>query len=744
MIDWVSSIIRNNYQSLDDLLVDETIFSSANGVLGIKGYFTEGYGVESLDGQAMLNGFYNTFPYKYEENSIHFPQQGQTIIQLPDASTILIKANDEYIDLTHAELISLDREYNLKEGITYRSARYRTPKNYEFEINETKFTCFTYKDLAISKISIKSINFQGQLKLASFISMPLVKKEKSNDPRVAQYRKHLQFEGGKVSESYGVLSVKTKETGLMLHVGITHNLAFNYNIEGDRISATYEQKIEPNETLDVVKFQVYQGSHLDIYENIEAILNEIQSFDFYKQQQINYYKHFWINQQTRVSDPIINQSLQYCIFQLNSSGGENKKLQIAAKGLSGLGYEGHYFWDTEIYMIPYFVLTNPDKAKNLLLYRYHHLNQAKNEAYKLGVNHGAKVPWRTINGTEASPYYPAGSAQIHINSDVAFAIMQYYYATLDVEFMEDHGIEMLLETGRFLLEYGHYQNGSFHLDGVTGPDEYTAIVNDNYYTNKMAKAHFEAITYMYEQYPIATRKALKKCSFDENLVKKFNKAARSMTLLIDLDKNIVKQDTTFLDKKNIDLNVFPDEKHPLLLHYHPLFIYRHQLLKQADAILGMVLLQDEPIELFKNSFDYYLARTTHDSSLSKCVYGIAAYRLNQHKLGHEFYLDVVGIDLNNTKKHTQHGLHMANMGGAYLMMIYGLFNIKIDSVLTLNPIKQKTISRVETTIIYQGCRINLMLSPDQLKITVDEPIQMLIYDELVLVSRIKEVLLKHA
>jgi alpha,alpha-trehalose phosphorylase len=744
MIDWVTSIVRDNRKEIDELLVDETIFSSANGILGVKGTFTEGYGIESLDGKAMLNGLYNTFPYKYEENSIHFPQHGQTIIQLPDASNILIKANDELIDLTHAKLTHLSREYNLREGITYRSARYRTPKDFEFEIHETKFTSFTTKDLAISKISITSINFEGQIKLTSSIKMPHVSKEKSNDPRVAQNKKHLQFENGKANESFGILSVQTKETGFWVHVGITHNLPFNYNIVGDRITATYQQTIKPNSTLDVIKYQIYQGSHLDIYDDIEQTLNSIETFEYYKAQQLSYYEQFWLSQNTKVDDLKIHQALQYCVFQLNSSGGEHENLQIAAKGLSGLGYEGHYFWDTEIYMIPYFVLTNPSKAKKLLLYRYHNLDKAKSEAYKLGVKQGAKIPWRTINGTEASPYYPAGSAQIHINSDLAFAIMQYFNATNDVEFMENHGLEMLIETAKFLLAYGHYKNGQFHLDGVTGPDEYTAIVNDNYYTNQMAKTHFESIISMSKRYQSSFLKAIKKCSVGSDFLDELNKAAQSMTRLVDTKLNVVKQDSTFLDKQDIDLNIFPSDKHPLLLHYHPLFIYRHQLLKQADAILAMVLLQNETRDIFDNSYHYYLSRTTHDSSLSKCIYGIAAYQLNQHDLAYEFYLDVVGIDLNNTKKHTQHGLHMANMGGAYLMMIYGLFNIKLNTVLTLSPIKQETIQRIETTIKYQGCTINLALDTQRLKITVDKPIEMLIYEDLVLVSSFKEVLLKHA
>ena len=744
MIDWVSSIIRNNRKEIDELLVDETIFSSANGILGVKGSFTEGYGIESHDGKAMLNGLYNTFPYKYEENSIHFPQHGQTIIQLPDASTILIKANDEFIDLTHAKLTHLSREYNLREGITYRVARYMTPKAFEFEIHETKFTSFVDKDLAISKISITSINFEGQIKLASSIKMPHVNKEKSNDPRVAQNRKHLQFENGKASESFGILSVQTRETGFWVHVGITHNLPFNYNIVGDRITATFQQSIKPGSTLDVIKYQIYQGSHLDIYEDIQHRMNTIESFDYYKEQQISYYEQFWSNQNTKVDDLQIHQALQYCVFQLNSSGGEHGNLQIAAKGLSGLGYEGHYFWDTEIYMIPYFILTNPMKAKKLLLYRYHNLGKAKSEAFKLGVYQGAKIPWRTINGTEASPYYPAGSAQIHINSDLAFAIMQYFNATNDLDFMENYGLEMLIETAQFLLEYGHYKNGQFHLDGVTGPDEYTAIVNDNYYTNQMVKAHFESIISISERYRSSYLKVSKTCSVRSSFLDELKKAVQSMTRLVDTKLNVVKQDSTFLDKQDIDLSIFPSDKHPLLLHYHPLFIYRHQLLKQADAVLAMVLLQNETRDLFDSSYKYYLSRTTHDSSLSKCIYGIAAYQLNQHDLAYEFYLDVIGIDLNNTKKHTQHGLHMANMGGAYLMMIYGLFNIRLNVILAISPIKQETIKRIETTIKYQGSTINLVLDSKLLKITVDKPIEMMIYDELILVSSFKEVLLKHA
>ena len=204
-------------------------------------------------------------------------------------------------------------------------------------------------------------------------------------------------------------------------------------------------------------------------------------------------KTFWTISNVGVSKGILDQTLKYNAYMLYHHSPSDGYRSIAAKGISGEGYEGHYFWDTETYMLPYFILTHKEKAKALLMFRYHTLDEARLEAKNLGATRGAKIPWRTISGVESSPYYPAGSAQIHINSDVALAFINYYYATKDEDFMFSYGVELLLETALFYLEYGHFKNDTFHLYGVTGPDEYTAIINDNYYTNKLAKTHMSFI-----------------------------------------------------------------------------------------------------------------------------------------------------------------------------------------------------------------------------------------------------------
>ena len=277
--------------------------------------------------------------------------------------------------------------------------------------------------------------------------------------------------------------------------------------------------------------------------------------------QKSYFIDFWNIAYIKVeSDEFIESILNYNLYQINSSGGESSLHNIAAKGLSGEGYEGHYFWDTEIYLVPFFALTNPVKAKNLLMYRYNTLDNARNEALNLGYSKGAKIPWRTINGDETSPYYPAGSAQFHINSDVSYAIIKYYETTNDLEFMIDYGFEMLLETARFLIEALDYKNGVYHLNGVTGPDEYTTVVDDNYYTNQMLKYHFKNTYDFYNEYKNNLDKVNEKIEVTPEEIEKLLDVSNKINLPFNKELNIYAQDSSFLEKKKLDLKSIPVEK----------------------------------------------------------------------------------------------------------------------------------------------------------------------------------------
>ncbi|HET6784601.1 MAG TPA: glycosyl hydrolase family 65 protein [Erysipelotrichaceae bacterium] len=738
------TIVRNQRLTMEELLVDETIFSCANGLLGTRGHFTEGYGDKKDYPQTYINGVYNTFPYHYEENSIQFPQIGQTIVNLPDASLITIETESEKINLSDSTLVSLERSYNLNQGCTSRTAVYKTKLGYVFKIIEEKCVSQIQKDCIVVNLTIETINYKGVLRLKSYLRMPILSEIKTTDPRVGQAKNHLYLSNISIKGNYAILTAKTKNTNIDIKVGITHSCSGKSEIVNDQAIVTFDKNIEPNEKITITKYQIYHSSHLIDKNDIDDVLIHVKSFEYYKSKQEQFYLTFWKEIGLYISQNEINEAVQYNVFQLFNSGGDNDRIQIAAKGLSGEGYEGHYFWDTEIYMLPFFILNYPEKAKNILLYRYHNLDKARIEARKLGVSRGAKIPWRTIDGTEASPYFLAGSAQIHINSDIAFGVMQYYHATLDLDFMYSYGFELLLETALFIYDYGHFKGDKFHIDGVTGPDEYTVLVNDNFYTNKMAKKHFENVCKFGLEHHKNIENVLTKVGVDQSIFHNLANAAKCMTLLIDKVQHIAIQDANFMNKKILDLSSIPQIKHPMLLHYHPLYIYRHQILKQSDAVLALILTNERSKLLFRNSFNYYLPITTHDSSLSKCMYGIAAYKLKNTEIGYDFLKDSIQIDLENKKNHTQHGLHMANMGGSYLLIIMGLLGLHIDEMLSINPVSQDNITAYEFNIKFQGIRLFFGVKDYRLTITSSAPIRLKLGHEIVLIDKSFSALIKRA
>jgi alpha,alpha-trehalose phosphorylase len=736
---------RHQRMNSSELAVDETIFSQSNGILGVRACFAEGTGESTDDPYALINGFYNLIPYHYEENSIHFPQEGQTIVKLMDMTRITFKTDQGLLNLSDSKLVDLKRSYLLSKGITQRQATYQVKNGNKIIIREERIVSQLKKYLVISRIEIESIDYSGPLEITSTMQMPMVGNLVHNDPRIAQERKHLNYVSAHIENDYVSMIAQTEISKLRIEAAMTHDEAFEYTLNDQVLSAVRTLQLKPGEIIKFTKFQIYNHVLTNPKnETLQSLVDHLGDYNSNKQAQMSWAQSFWEKNEFYLSDPESLLALQYSIYQLNSSGGENEMLQIGAKGISGVGYEGHYFWDTEIYMLPYFIMTHAEKAKSLLMFRYHHIEQAREEARKLGIPVGIKIPWRTINGLETSPYYPAGSAQIHINSDLAYVIMQYYYVTLDDDFMIRYGFELLLETALFILEYGVFKDNVFHINTVTGPDEYTALVNDNYYTNAMAKRHFENVVAYGKEHMEALYPVFAKSSTDASILDRFSLAACQMNLIQDEDLKVIAQDEAFLSKKNIDLNSIPVDKHPLLLHYHPLFIYRHQLLKQSDAVLALVLLNANRDDYYHNSFYYYLNRTTHDSSLSKCMYGIAAYGLGRSDLGKEFLMDSLHIDLKDTKHHTQHGLHMANMGGGFLLLAYGLLGIRLEKILKIAPVMQDQFKEISIRFRYQACDLSIKVKENQVEVTSDKPILIQLFDKQVLVETSTQVLIKDA
>jgi alpha,alpha-trehalose phosphorylase len=340
----------------------------------------------------------------------------------------------------------------------------------------------------------------------------------------------------------------------------------------------------------------------------------------------------------------------------------------------------------------------------------------------MGHSKGALYPWRTISGTECSSYFPSGSAQYHISADIAYSFIQYHMVTGDMEFLKEYGAEVLFETARIWIEAGHFKNGQFRIDAVTGPDEYTCIVNNNYYTNAMAKHNLrwavKAYNLLQTMEPERLAELSNRIGLELQETGVWEQAAKQMYLPYDETLMINPQDDSFLNKDVWDLPSTPEDKFPLLLHYHPLTLYRYQVCKQADTVLAHFLLEDEQAaETMKNSYDYYEKVTTHDSSLSSCVFSIMAAKHGYGEKAYDYFIETARLDLDNTHGNTKDGLHMANMGGTWMAIIFGFAGLRIkEEGLSLEPILPAQWEGYSFPLHYQGRKLRVTKSKTQSKI----------------------------
>jgi alpha,alpha-trehalose phosphorylase len=458
---------------------------------------------------------------------------------------------------------------------------------------------------------------------------------------------------------------------------------------------------QPGCPLQLTKYLVYHTSQTVSAEELcgraEWTLDRVvtQGFRQLLASQEQYMDDFWRRSDVRIKDiredrtkrstVEIQQAIRFNLFHILQASARAEDTGVPAKGLTGQAYEGHYFWDTEIYLLPFLTYTSPRIARNLLAFRYQMLPQARARAKELG-HRGAMFPWRTINGEEASAYYAAGTAQYHINADIMHALRKYVQATGDEAFLRAFGAEMLVETARLWLDLGFYsaaKGGKFCINGVTGPNEYNAVVNNNAYTNLMARENLRYATEVVESLRATELDAynalVQKTALEPSESKAWIQAAENMHVPYDEKLKIIPEDDNFLDKEPWDFRNAPADHYPLLLFYHPLNIYRKQVIKQADVILAMFLLGDVfSSETKKRNFDFYDPLTTGDSSLSSCVEAIIAAQIGDIDKAIRYGMAAMLMDLADVGGNVKDGCHIASMGGTWMMLTYGFGGMRDD------------------------------------------------------------------
>jgi alpha,alpha-trehalose phosphorylase len=689
----------------------ESIFVLGNGFIGMRGTFEEGFQHpvgQSVNG-TYLNGFYESETIRYPEVAYGFAEHSQTMLNVSQARTLQLRLADEPFDLFQGTVIAYRRALDMRRGLLERVIHWRSPSGRELRLEVTRLVSFTRKPVAAIRYRVTPLNFNGALRISSALDGDVTNVPASKDPRVGSglQGRVLDVQALTVEDESAVIQQGTRHSRMSLACAVQHRLvsAAPYRVEAqqDDLSAHLEYTVEAQagEPVTLDKFIAYTTTQDYPAEALMgAARTAVESafsagFEALAAEQDAYLTQFWNHADIEIEgDPALQQGLRFNMFHLLQSAGRDGKTNIAAKGLTGEGYEGHYFWDTEMYVVPFFLHIDPSIVRKLLEYRYSILDHARSRARQMGHERGALFPWRTINGDECSAYFPAGTAQYHINADIAFAIKRYVETSGDEAFLLAGGAEILFETARLWESLGAYipaQGNRFCINAVTGPDEYTAIVNNNLFTNMMAQENLwyaaRVAGWMQAEHPAAFEALRAQIDLGADEVSAWGRAADQMYIPYDAERGLYQQDDSFFEKAPWDFDNTPDDHYPLLLHYHPLVIYRHQVCKQADLVLALFLLGERfTLEDKRRNYDYYEQVTTHDSSLSTCIFSIVANEIGYHEQAYAYFVSTSRMDLDDYHRNVGDGVHIANMAGTWMGVVNGFGGLRLyQGVIHLNP-----------------------------------------------------------
>jgi beta-phosphoglucomutase/alpha,alpha-trehalose phosphorylase len=678
---------------------NEAIFALGNGNIGFRGNFEEG-GYAFANG-TYINGFFEEEPIVYPEPAYGYARTRQVMLNVADTKPIRLFIGDERFDLRTGSIESYERCLDLREGVLRRDIRWRSPGGLLAEIGIRRIVSLTRREIAAIDYTVTLPETDSAVRFESLIDGTASNQQTGDDPRIGTRLRSqsLQATHQRASGSAGVLVQRARNSGNVVAAAADHHWTageMRAGVEPDpktgstRIRFTLSATARAGQPVTLTKYVAYRtslelpGEDLADAAQRDAAAARSIGFENLLAEQRAELDRYWEIADVRIDgDTALQQGIRFNLFSLLQAAGRDGRTSIAAKGLSGEGYEGHYFWDAETYALPYFTYTHPDIARQLLLFRCRTLDKARARARELG-HRGALFPWRTIAGEETSPYFPAGTAQYHIDADIAFALGRYVSVTGDRSLLLEGGAELLFETARFWRDLGTFieeQGGEFCINEVTGPDEYTALVNNNFYTNLMAQWNLEyACSVAHEleaSDPEAYGRIAKAMSLAASELDEWAHAAARMRLPFHRGLGIHAQDDIFLTRAVWDFDGTPAESYPLLLHYHPLNVYRFQVLKQPDVVLAQVLLPERfSLAEKKRNFDYYDPLTTGDSSLAPCIQSVAAAELGYTEMAYSYFRQTARMDLDDVGGNTAAGVHTAAMAGTWMSLVYGFAGMR--------------------------------------------------------------------
>ncbi|MDT7552948.1 MAG: alpha,alpha-trehalose phosphorylase [Pseudonocardiales bacterium] len=702
----------------------ESVFALSNGHIGLRGNLDEGE-PHATPG-TYLNSFYEKRPLPYAEGGYGYPESGQTIINVTNGKLIRLLVEDEPFDLRYGELRRHERLLDLQAGTLTREVEWASPAGRVVKVRSVRMVSLTQRAIAAIRYEVQVLDAPALLVLQSeLVANEQLPSRDEDDPRV-----EAALTDPLVSEQHGThangawLIHQTRQSGLRVAAAMDHEvegpekLKIMSEATEDIGRSTVITRLEPGQTLTIIKYLAYgwsaRRSPPALHDQVRAALAAARftGWDGLLAEQRDYLDTFWATADVEIDgDAELQQAVRVAIFHVLQAGARAERRAIGAKGLTGEGYDGHTFWDTETFSLPMMSFLAPEAAADALRWRQTILPLAYERAEQLGLS-GAAFPWRTIRGQECSGYWPAGTAAFHINADIADAARRHVAATGDTTFEREVGLELLVATARLWRSLGHHDSsGSFRIDGVTGPDEYTAIVDNNVYTNLMAQLNLRVAADTAAKH----RRAAQALGVNAEEMASWRDAAKAMTIPFDEVLGVHPQSEGFTQHQQWDFESTPPEHYPLLLHVPYFDLYRKQVVKQADLVLAMALRPDAfTHEQMERNFAYYEAITVRDSSLSACTQAVMAAWTGHLDLAFDYLAESALVDLNNLAGNSDHGVHIASMAGTWTAVVTGFGGMRCDSDgLRFFPRLPPALSRISFGLNWHGRQLRVEIRAEE-------------------------------
>jgi len=716
------SIIVDHFNKAE-VPATESLFSLGNGAMGQRANFEEKYSGESLQG-SYIGGIYYPDKTRVGWWKNGYPEYFAKVLNAPNWIGIGIKINNQILDLNTCKIDAYYQELNMKEGWLMRTFMATLSNGSQIQVEAKRFLSLKFNEIGAIKYSLSPLNFDGIIEMAPYIDAGIVNKDANYDE---YFWEILDI---KSENNIALILSKTLKTNFHVCTAMANEFTLNGHAitlkpklasKTKKIKFIYKQKLEKNQTLSIIKYATYVQSmnHQSDALCQTAISNLDKARKIGFEALLAYQKQdwaaIWETADIKIEGDVkAQQAIRFNIFQLNQTYlGEDARLNIGPKGFTGEKYGGSTYWDTEAYCIPFYMATK-DKhvAKNLLLYRYNHLEKAIENATKLGFSNGAALyPMVTMNGEECHNEWEITFEEIHRNGAIVYGIYNYVNYTGDFEYIPKFGLEVMIGVARFWHQRTNLskEKNQYVILGVTGPNEYENNVNNNFYTNYLAKwcinFTLETIENLKSSYPSDLDRVLSKTQLNQEELAQMLEVAQNIYLPYSKDYEVFLQQDAFLDKEIVPTEFLPKSQRPINQYWSWDRILRSCYIKQADVLQGVYLFENAfSKDQIRKHFDFYEPLTVHESSLSPCIHAILAAKINRIDKAYEMYLRTSRLDLDDYNHEVAEGCHITSMAGTWMAIVQGFGGMRThNNALSFNPQIPKQWESYAFNINYRGC-----------------------------------------